>query len=299
MSKGDYMNNSFYTYIVTSLFFCIFLNHIFESKFLTKLIVFLKNYAKHVQSRLLDSIDHHFYKDNDIRQIENDENEEKKENKPERYEDKYLELLKKKNISIQSNHNKVELEKERLDELKNCIIIEKTPLGNVLMFYNNSRSSFEYYSDNTIPYRYLEVVCRKYVLTYNCSQIYVDMELEIEEAEKKLKDKKDQQKKEDYKQDDDSNVLSSQQKNVFVKFKNYNKNTNIKNSSVPVERQVSKKSKKEEEEKIIKEKANRYSYEGKFANYNFLKKVDRKITDKRYNTSFSDFKKMQKNVSFV
>ena len=62
--------------------------------------------------------------------------------------------------------------KERLDNLKNNIILEKTPLGNVVMFYNNARSSFEYYSDSTIPYRYLEVIARKYILTYKCNQIY-------------------------------------------------------------------------------------------------------------------------------
>jgi len=79
---------------------------------------------------------------------------------------------------------------ERLNTLKNSMMIEKTPLGNVLMFYNNSRSSFEYYSDSTIPYRYLEVIGRKYVINCKCKQIYVVMSKEIEEAEKKLAEKK-------------------------------------------------------------------------------------------------------------
>jgi len=43
---------------------------------------------------------------------------------------------------------------------------------------------------------------------------------------------------------------------------------------------------------IVKEKANRYSYEGKMANYSFLKKVDRKVVDKQYSISFSEFKKL-------
>ena len=55
---------------------------------------------------------------------------------------------------------------KRLSMLKNNIIMEKTPLGNVVMFYNHTRTSFEYYSDSTIPYRYLETVARKYVVTY-------------------------------------------------------------------------------------------------------------------------------------
>ena len=41
-----------------------------------------------------------------------------------------------------------------LDGLVNNFIMEKTPSGNVIMYYNNKRGSFEFYSDNTIPYRY-------------------------------------------------------------------------------------------------------------------------------------------------
>jgi hypothetical protein len=44
---------------------------------------------------------------------------------------------------------------------------------------------------------------------------------------------------------------------------------------------------------ILKENANRYSCEGKIMNYSFLKKVDRKVVDKRYGMSFAEFKKMQ------
>jgi len=189
--------------------------------------------------------------------------------------------------------------KERLDNLKNNIILEKTPLGNVAMFYNNARSSFEYYSDSTIPYRYLEVIARKYILTYKCKQIYVDMAQEIKEAEQKLEDKKQKQKDEDEKQKQKQKQEASGQvkpvKNVFAKFKNYNKDTNIQSAAVPVDRPTAAKQTKPQEEKIVKERANRYSFEGKLANFNFLKKIDRKVVDKRYAVSFAEFKKMQKN----
>ena len=78
---------------------------------------------------------------------------------------------------------------ERLDKLKNSFVMEKTPLGNVLMLYNNKRGSFEFYSDNTIPYRYLEPVSRKYVKTFGCRPIYCDMEEELKNYEKKLEEK--------------------------------------------------------------------------------------------------------------
>jgi hypothetical protein len=196
---------------------------------------------------------------------------------------------------------------ERLNGLKNCIIIEKTPLGNVAMFYNNSRSSFEYYSDSTIPYRYLEVIGRKYVINYKCKQIYVDMSKEIEEAEKKLHEKK--QKEDEIKRQEENAMsnnnnnnnntsVESQQKstkNVFAKFKTYNKDTNIKSAAVPLDRPAPVKQTVPQEEKVVKERANRYSFEGKIANLSFLKKIDRKVVDKRFALSFSEFKKMQKN----
>jgi len=201
--------------------------------------------------------------------------------------------------------------KERLDNLKNCIVMEKTPVGNVVMFYNNSRESFEYYSDSTIPYRYLEVIGKKYVLTYRCKQIYVDMDAEIKEAERKLEEKKQKQKqkeeeeKQQQQEDQDQGQgqnqgptvdKSSKTKNVFAKFKNYNKDTSVKVAAVPLDRPTTAKQTKPQEEKIVKERANRYSFEGKLANFNFLKKIDRKVVDKRYAISFSEFKRMQQQT---
>ena len=61
---------------------------------------------------------------------------------------------------------------------------------------------------------------------------------------------------------------------------NANTNTNTKNQA----------------NKVVKEKANRYSYEGKLINFNFLKKVDRKVVDKNYGMSFAEFKKSQKDM---
>ena len=47
----------------------------------------------------------------------------------------------------------------------------------------------------------------------------------------------------------------------------------------------------ENEKLLIKERSNRYTYDGKFANFNFIKKVDRKIVDKKYGMTFADFKR--------
>ena len=213
-----------------------------------------------------------------------------------------LELLKTTVISEEEiiNHSTEYIINERMNGLKNNIIMEKTPLGNVIMFYNNVRSSFEYYSDNTIPYRYLEVIARKYVVTYNCKRIYVDMSKEIEDAERKLLEKKQKEEDEKKQKEDAENTNTHEsketpKKNVFAKFKTYNKDTSIKSAAVPLDRPAPIKQTKPQEEKIVKERANRYSFEGKLANFSFLKKVDRKVVDKRYAVSFSEFKKMQNN----
>jgi hypothetical protein len=197
----------------------------------------------------------------------------------------------------------------RLSKLKNNVLMEKTPLGNVVMFYNHERRSFEYYSDSTIPYRYLETVSRRYVVTYQCKCIYVDMMQQIKEAQDKLdekkrkeEEKKEQEKREQEKEKEKTNELqgttttTNTKKDIFVKFKSYNKHTNISVASFPADRKSSMKQTKPQEEKIVKENANRYSYEGKLANFSFLKKVDRKAVDKRFAVSFAEFKKMQKSL---
>ena len=84
--------------------------------------------------------------------------------------------------------------KKRLENLENSLVIEKTPIGNVLMIYNASRESFKYYSDCNVPYRYLEVACRKYVKTFNCRPIYVDIEEELRIAEDEIEKKKELKK---------------------------------------------------------------------------------------------------------
>ena len=193
---------------------------------------------------------------------------------------------------------------ERLDKLKNNFVMEKTPLGNVLMLYNNKRGSFEFYSDNTIPYRYLEPVSRKYVKMFDCRPIYCDMEEELKISEKKLeeKDKEEKEKEEKKKQDDIENkknnvAVVDTKKNVFAKFKSYNKEsgTGHVNIAAPPKNSIpnNKVTATNSNEKVLlKENANRYSYEGKLSNFNFLKKTDRKVVDKKYGMTFADFKRL-------
>jgi hypothetical protein len=192
---------------------------------------------------------------------------------------------------------------ERLDKLKNSFVMEKTPLGNVLMLYNNKRGSFEFYSDNTIPYRYLEPVSRKYVKMFNCRPIYFDMEEELNNYEKKLEEKRILEEEEKRLLEEDQKKKENRlepppKKKVFAKFKSYNKEagTGHVNIGAPPKNSIpnTKVTENNTNEKVLlKENANRYSYEGKLSNFNFLKKVDRKVVDKKYGMTFADFKRLQ------
>ena len=197
---------------------------------------------------------------------------------------------------------------KRIDELsKNNFVMEKTPLGNVLMLYNNKRGSFEFYSDNTIPYRYLEPVSRKYVKMFDCRPIYCDMDEELKISEQKLEEKekekkeKEEKKKEEEEENKKNNIaitVVDTKKNVFAKFKSYNKESGTGHvniaappkNSIPNNKVTSTNS---NEKVLLKENANRYSYEGKLSNFNFLKKIDRKVVDKKYGMTFADFKRLQ------
>jgi hypothetical protein len=190
---------------------------------------------------------------------------------------------------------------EKLNKLKDCFIMEKTPLGNVLMFYNHKREAFEFYSDNTIPYRYLEPVGRKYVKTFNCRPIFVDMEEELRLCEERieterLEKERLEKEKEALRLSGQNNAnIVDQKKNVFAKFKSYNKEagTGRVNTVAPPKNSIPNKpvTEKESTEKVLlKENANHYKYEGKLSNFNFLKKVDRKVVDKKFALTFADFK---------
>lgn len=191
---------------------------------------------------------------------------------------------------------------KRIEKLVNCYVIEQTPLGNVMMIYDKLHETFKYYSDNTIPYRYLEPVARKYVKQFNCRPIFVDMEEELNLAQEKLeREKKENEIKEENK-DCKEDKLIEQKKNVFTKFKSYNKEagTGRVNIAPPPKNSIPNKNIteiKDNNKILLKENANRYTYEGKFANFNFLKKIDRKVVDKKFSTTFADFKKNNLNFS--
>ena len=183
---------------------------------------------------------------------------------------------------------------KKLDNNINNYIMEYTPLGNVFMRYNNDKKSFEYFSNNSIPYRYLEPVGRKYVMTFHCKPIFVDLEEELKKAEEVWN-----------KQSENKQSENKQKQDHLSKFKKYNTQDILKQSSIKRKQSnfvlppqikanlpnIHQKSEKQ----LLKENANRYTWEGRLTTFNPLKKIDKKLVDKNLSLSFADFKRLQQN----
>jgi hypothetical protein len=201
---------------------------------------------------------------------------------------------------------------KKLAGFMNNYVLESTPQGNVYMRYNSSKKSFEYFSNNTIPYRYLEPVGRKYVLTYFCKPLFIDIDDELKKAQQKKDDddqlKREQKEQKEQKQKDDKEK-GINEKDIYAKLKSYNsdpttaaimKSKNRQSGAMPLPPQIQANlpnvnSSTAPEKMLLKENANRYTWEGRTSNMLLIKKVEKKHVDKNYEMSFADFKKMQQH----
>ena len=142
-----------------------------------------------------------------------------------------------------------EMDENALHKLQKCFLIEETPLGVVKMYYCNDNESFIYWSEKQLPYKVLETVSRKYVIDYDCKFIYVDMEYELKKKREELMNTMDNVSTDvsnaDVSNADDASNTSS----VFVTFKKYNSPEKTPKKKNP-------------ENVIVCDKANRYSYRG-------------------------------------
>ena len=141
------------------------------------------------------------------------------------YENKYYDAFDK----LESK----ELSEEYIKSLQNCVLCEITSKGNIIMSYDHSNESFNYYCDTKdISYLYLETVARRYAITYKCKKLLVDIKKELQLA----KNKKVNFESDDLKDSLDSKD-SKKTNNVFASFKTYNKkgvSSNEKGDEKPI-----------------------------------------------------------------
>lgn len=189
------------------------------------------------------------------------------------YEDKYLEKFKK----IENKYLNV----ENLKSLKNSFVFETTPAGRVIMCYNYDADpdlcAFYYYSNTIVPYKLLDIVAQKYVITFDCKILYLDISAELDNLKKKVI--ANHKKLNDEFNGEKAKELTQHNK-LFASFKKYNTTS----STIQIKEDNSK--------LVIKEKINKYINKGKITNFEFIKKVDKKLVSKNYSLKFSDFKKL-------
>lgn len=151
----------------------------------------------------------------------------------------------------------------RLASLITSYVSDQTPVGNVWMRYNHSKESFEYFSNHTIPYRYLEAVARKYVLTYCCPSLYVHMNNEIQLTNVPKHDIQPRPTA--------APTARSTAIQPLFKQKQHKKQQMV---TLP-----------------MKQRMNRYTWEGRFGSFSPLQKVPAVVVNKKANLSYADFKK--------
>jgi hypothetical protein len=98
------------------------------------------------------------------------------------------------------------------------VLIENTPRGNVIMFYDIYKRGFSYYCDNAVmPYDIMNAAAMKYVLTFHCRDFFVDSNILPQQPPTG----EDTNKDKDTDKDKKTKTISID-KQAFVKFKTYN-----------------------------------------------------------------------------
>ena len=199
--------------------------------------------------------------------------------------------------------------KHKLDKFITNYVVEHTPVGEVWMRYNNSKQSFEYFSNNTIPYRYLEVVARKYVMTFWCKPIFINLRAEIEQQQQQQQQQQNNNHKNTQLQSQEPKTQNKQKKgnqtNAFSSIQMYNESMkmpkNRQNVNAVLPKQVMTKMKMQLNDNgngvngavILKEKSNRYTWEGRLSGFSPLQSVQKEVVNTNLRLSFSEYKKMQ------
>ena len=163
-----------------------------------------------------------------------------------------------------------------LNELKNKIVRENTPDGEIIMFYNNNTKSYFYYTDiRNVSYKILDAVARCYAVTYNVKQVCVN----YKEVWEKAKVEALQQQEKDNEEKAEEKAEETKVKSVFADFKDYNRKTH---SHASIKRR---------RYRITTDESNSFKYCGKIEDYKTPEeKEENQRTEKKL--SFSEFKKM-------
>jgi hypothetical protein len=163
----------------------------------------------------------------------------------------------------------------------NNIVIDCTPDGYVAMRYNKKEDGFEYWSDKNVAYKYLETVARKYVNSFECSEVYINREGLLREKMQNLsKEIKENIEKELEEKKSEENIEKKnepeEKTDVFVNLKKYNSSSK---RTVELKKKITR-------EDFVADQANKYIKKGKFKDskewMSPIKKKEKEMEDVGY-----------------
>lgn len=164
-------------------------------------------------------------------------------------------------------------------DFKKLIVLSNTPKGLTYMRYCKEDEGFEYWADNSIDYKYLETVARKYVTIFSCRDIYIDRFTLLKEKIVGIKQKIEENKEKQEKQEENKSENEAKEEDVFASLKSYNQSSkNISSTKTELTRND-----------VVCDEANKYLNRGKIAEANFGE--EKKIVDTATSSmSFSSWK---------
>jgi hypothetical protein len=184
-----------------------------------------------------------------------------------------------------------ELTSEDLVILQTKILRETTPGGEVIMTYDKDTETFCYYTNQLkeISYEILDAVAQKFVMTYNCKKLCIDTKAEqtrVEERRDERVKARDDKARDDKARDNKANPISTapENKTIFAKFKNYNKNSSTPEFNANV---------------LVKERSNHFRYRGKLYEYEEIemrKEKEKEKEKQEIKIDYTAFKQMMQTT---
>ena len=212
--------------------------------------------------------------------------------KEELFEHKYLDQI--------ENYDKVmECTDEELKDLVSKYVSDKSPMGDVLLTYHPDDEKFVYYSHTSnIPYKYLDTLCRQYVLEYRCVRLYCNIEEDVKHMEEEMKREKEEndvfeeQPKAESESETEEDVSS---KSVFASFKKYNRAKHSAGVAVSTGSNIQKQM-QGNDDVVLKERINNYRYGGQIHEFKNKEQENEKEEKK---IDFATFKEMTENKKLI
>lgn len=195
----------------------------------------------------------------------------------EKEKEKFISMFSSDNINWNENTDNeyydIELYKKTIEfensgfelKWKRRTLLEHSPRGNIIMYYDVYKKGFAYYCDQqSIHYIILNTLAMKYVRLFMCRDLFVDETIDSQcspspliKLEKEISKIDNKTKKENI----DADLKQTLKSGPFAKLKKYNQTTTKLEEVV---------------EKIIEKHRNRFLYMGKILNYSFIEKPNKK-----------------------